>query len=183
MAAPTAANVRVALPLATGAVLAGPIGTAIPTNATTAPNAALLATGWVGESGVTETISADTTNVVAWGGDTVRTIQTSHDLTYKLTFLETNDLVLKEVYGQENVTVTSGALAVLINSRPLPHRVYVIEVKDGDRRGRIVIPDGQITARGDVVYVHTDAVKYEVTITAYPDTSGNKAYIYWDAAA
>ena len=43
MAAPTAANVRVGLPLATGAVLAGPSGTAVPTSANAAPNVALLA--------------------------------------------------------------------------------------------------------------------------------------------
>lgn len=180
MAAPTAANVRVGLPLATGAVLAGPAGTAIPVDATTTPNVALLATGYIGEDGVTQTISTDTTNIVAWGGDTVRVIQTSHDVTFKLTFLETNVAVLKEVYGEDNVTDTTGEFAVLINSQPLPNRVYVLEIKDGDRRGRIAIPDGQITERGDVVYVHTDAVKYEVTITAYPDASGNKAYIYWD---
>jgi hypothetical protein len=30
------------------------------------------------------------------------------------------------------------------------------------------------------VFVHTDAVKYEVTVTCYPDAEGNKAYLYTD---
>lgn len=183
MANPTAANVRVGVPLATGAVLTGPLGTTVPVSATAAPNVALVATGYVGESGVVEAIDTETKNIVAWGGDTVRKVQTSHDVTYQWTYLETNALVLKEVYGQDNVTETSGAFAVLVNSKELPHRTYVLEIKDGSRRGRIVIPDGQITKRGNVTYVHTDAVKYDVTVTAYPDSAGNKAYIYWDDAS
>lgn len=177
----TADNVLVGFPLASGGVLAGPTGTTLPTDATTAPDAALVATGYITEDGVTQTIDSDTEEIVAWGGDIVRVINTTHALSYTLSFLETNEAVLVEVYGDENVTTTTGNHVVLINSKPLPHRVYVLEVKDGERRVRIVIPDGQITERGEVVYVHTDAVKYEITITAYPDASGNKAYLYVDA--
>jgi hypothetical protein len=56
----------------------------------------------------------------------------------------------------------------------------VFEILDGLRTGRVVLPDAQVTARGDVSYVDTDAVSYPVTLTAYPDANGVKAYIYWD---
>jgi len=174
----TAANVLVGFPLATGGVLAGPTGSTLPDDALTEPDPAFLPTGYITEDGVTQTIDSDTEEIVAWGGDIVRVINTTHALSYTFSFLETNEAVLVEVYGEDNVTTTTGNYAVLINSKPLPHRSYVLEVKDGERRVRIVIPDGQITERGEVVYVHTDAVKYEVTITAYPDANGNKAYLY-----
>lgn len=186
MAAPTAANVIVGKPLATGGVLVAPKGTALPTDTAAAPNVAFIGTGYIGEDGVTQTIGTDTTDVVAWGGDTVRTVQTSHTLTYQFAFLETNPEVLKLVYGDSNVTVTAATVtlgtrtATLVNSATLPRKSYVLEIKDGNAKVRVVIPDGQITEVGDVTYVHSDALKYEVTITCYPDATGNKAYIYSD---
>ena len=189
MATPTAAKVIVGKPLATGGVMVAPKGTALPTGATAASvalDALFLGTGYISEDGVTQSIGTDTTDVVAWGGDTVRVIQTTHSLTYQFSFLETNAEVLKLVYGDTNVSVsaaTSSAgtrVATLVNSKTLPHKSYALEVKDGEAKVRVVIPDGQITAVGDVTYVHSDAIKYDVTITCYPDSTGNKAYIYTD---
>lgn len=189
MAAPTAANVIVGKPLATGGVMVAPKGTTLPTGATAATvtlDAAFVGTGYISEDGVTQSIGTDTTDIVAWGGDTVRVIQTTHALTYQFSFLETNSDVLKLVYGDENVSVTAATssagtrIATLINSKTLPHKAYALEIKDGDAKVRIAIPDGQITTVGDVTYVHSDAIKYDVTITCYPDDSGNKAYLYTD---
>lgn len=177
-----AANVLVGKPLATGGILRGPTGTALPTDSTTAPNPALLALGYVGDDGVTQSIGADSSEIKAWGGDTVRKIQTSHDLTYQFRLIETNDGTLAVYYGENNVTTTAGATVVTVNSNELGHAVWVIEVKDGDKRVRIAIPDGQVTDKGDVVYQDSDVVAYDVTITCYPDENGNKAYIYSAAA-
>jgi hypothetical protein len=55
---------------------------------------------------------------------------------------------------------------------------WVIDVVDGTDLIRIVVPSGQVTELGDVTYVNGDAIGRPVTITAYPDVTGNKAYIY-----
>lgn len=180
-------DVRVGAPITgTGGVLVGPTGTALPTDSSTAPDAALAKAGYVGEEGVTMATERGTEKIRAWGGDTVRVVQTEHDVTFSWQFLETTAVVLGEVYGVDNVettpaTATEGTLtAIKVNSDVLPERVYVFEMKDGDARIRVVVPNLQITETGDLTYVHSDVIRYEVTAEALPDENGNKVYIYSD---
>lgn len=179
-------NVVAGKPLATGGVWSAPLGTALPTDETTALNVAFKSLGYVGEDGLTETQDRSTNKVRAWGGDTVKVVQTEFSLTYSFTLIESvNGDVLKEIAGAANVTSTaatsgSGAKhAVKITADQLPHRSYVFEVKDGDARIRIVVPDGQITEIGEVVYSDEGVVGYPVTIEAYRDaTLGAQAVKY-----
>jgi hypothetical protein len=171
-----AANVEVAT---TGAVYVAPIATALPTNATTALAGGYLDVGYIHEDGVTETQDTETEDIKAWQlGATVRKVQTSHDLMYNFTMLETNGVVLKEYYGDFTAGVSAADDVVLIKGTELPNRRWVLSVVDGLKIARIVIPAGQITERGEVTYTNSDAIGREVTITCYPDSSGNKAYIY-----
>jgi hypothetical protein len=157
----------------TGDASVAPEGTALPTDTTTALNAAFEAVGYISEDGVSQSISEDITDLKAWqNGDVVRKIQTSHDLTYAFTMIETSDVTLETFYGNYAAGV------VQIDGEQLDHKSWVLDVEDGDDDLRIVIPDGQITERGDIVYQNGDAVGYPVTITCFPDGSGNKAYIY-----
>lgn len=166
----TAANVMVGV---TGAVHVAPEGTAIPTDTTTALNAAFDDVGYISDAGVTQSIGETITNLKAWqNGDVVRKIQTEHDVTYQFTMIETSDVTLNEYYGNY------AAGAFQITGDQLPRRRWVLEVVDGDDDLRIVIPEGQITERGDIVYQNGDAVGYQVTISCFPDDDGVKAYGY-----
>ena len=40
------------------------------------------------------------------------------------------------------------------------------------------MPNGQVTEVGVVTFAATEAVGWNVTMTAYPDANGNNAYIY-----
>lgn len=173
-------NTLVGAPLsATGGVLVGTAGATLPTSATTALTG-FKALGLVGEDGLSETADRSTDMVRAWGGSIARTVQTEFGLMYTFTFIETTPDVLRAVHGVANVTegTTASELAIKINKEQLPHLPYVFEVKDGDNRIRIVIPDGQITNVGDVQYSHNDIIRYEVTVTCYADAAGNEAYKY-----
>jgi hypothetical protein len=87
--------------------------------------------------------------------------------------------VLKEVYGQANVTEVTGKLTIIHNNVELPIREYIFEILvTGNKVKRIVVPAGKITEVGDVVYVDGDPVGYEVTLACSPDSSGNTAYEY-----
>lgn len=183
----TVSNVVSGKPLATGGALIGPLGTALPTDTTVALNAAFKGAGYIGEDGVTETVGRSTDKIRAWGGDTVKVVQSEFSVTYQFSFIEAlNADALKAAYGDTNVTTTAATVstgtlqAVKLNSLTLPHKSYVFEIRDGNAKIRIVVPDGQITEIGDVTYNDSDVVAYQVTVEAFPDASGNNAYKYSD---
>lgn len=168
-----ATNVRVGV---TGAVYVADTDTTLPTDATTALDGGFADVGYISDGGVTESHGTEANDIRAWqNGDLVRRVQTSHDLTLSFTMVETNDVTLREFYGNlEDGTVR-------ITGEQLPPRAWVLSVIDGDHAFRIVVPNGQITERGDITYANGDAIMREVTITAYPTTDEAgivKAYIY-----
>lgn len=180
MANPAAANVAVGKPKATGGVYAGSTSATLPTNATAAINASLNALGYVGEEGLTQTKGGDVTQIRAWGGDTVRVVKTTDDLSYSWTFLETTHDVLAEVFGSENVSWTDafGGQKVTLNGAQIGTRAFVFEMLDGDTAIRIVVPAGQLDGNVTVTFVDGAAVGFPVNLIATPDSSGNKAYMY-----
>ena len=88
--------------------------------------------------------------------------------------------MLKAVYRSDNVTGSlSSGVTVKANAKEAESGVWAIElVLNNNTVKRIVIPDGKISEIGDITYSDTDAVGYEITITAIPDTSGNTHYEY-----
>jgi hypothetical protein len=165
-----ASKVRVGV---TGAVYVAPSGTTLPTDASVDRNAAFVDVGFIAEDGVTETQNTSVENIKAWQrGAVVRKAQTEHDLEYSFGMLETNDTVLQVYYGNA-LTGT-----VEITGEELPRQAWVLEVEDGDELLRIVLPDAQVTEHEDITYANSEAVARGVTLTAYPDTDGVKAYLY-----
>lgn len=167
-------NVRVGV---TGVVYVAPLGTTLPTSVATTPNAAFRDVGYISDGGITQSISSDSTDIQAWqNADTVRTLQTSHTVTYQFEFLEVNWLTLDTYFGN----FSAGASE--LTGEQLVRKSWIIHIDDGTSDMRIVIPEAQITERGDTVFVSGDAVKLPITITAYPDDALVKAYIYTSAA-
>ena len=98
-----ATSVGVGKPKVTGAIFVAPVGTPLPTDATTALNEAFECIGYVSEDGVTIEEERDTEDMVAWGGDTVYTSQTTYSETFSFTPIEVNPVVAKMEYGDANV--------------------------------------------------------------------------------
>lgn len=165
-----ATNVAVAV---TGAVYVAPAGTTIPNDPYDPLHANFADLGYMGEDGVVESHGTETNDIKAWqNGDVVRKVQTSHDLTYAFTMIETNPDTMEFFYGNYANGVTE------ITGEQPPELPMVIHVIDGTDLIRISIPAAQISERGDVQYVNGDAVGRPVTVTCYPDISGVKAYVY-----
>lgn len=176
-----ARNVSVGKPMASGGMFVAPLGTKLPTDASSPLSEEFVDVGFISEDGVTNSVETDSNDIKAWGGVTVLTAQSSRTETFQATLIETNETVLKQAYGDANVTgsLQAGSLKILHNGNTGDHHVVVFEIlMTGNRVKRIVIPDCAMTELGDVVYNDSDPIGYETTNTAYPDAEGNTAYEY-----
>ena len=179
--ATTATNVTVGKPKVGGAVHWAPLGTTLPTDATTALDVAFVDLGYVSEDGLTNNNSPESDTVKAWGGDTVLNLQTDRPDTFALKLIEAmNTDVLKTVYGAENVTVDNDDnITVKATAGEMTSGCWVFDmILKGGRAKRIVVPNGTISELGDITYKDDEAVGYDVTITAVPDTNGVYHYEY-----
>lgn len=176
-----AKRVTASKPKVGGAIFRAPIGTPLPTDATTALNAAFKNMGYVSDSGLSNDGTITVEKVKAWGGDIVLSTQTEKSDTFKLTLIEgLNVDVLKAVRGDANVTSgTATETIVKVNATEQAAASWVFEiVHRGSTINRICVPNGTITEIGEVKYTDSNALGYEITITAEPDTSGNTHYEY-----
>ena len=162
----------------TGSVMSAPKGTALPTDASTAPGVEFKDSGYITEDGCTLADAQTWNDIKDWGGDTVRKIKIASDVTLATSFLELNADSAKAGFGDANVTDTGGKLAIKLTTAEPERKAWLVNMLDGEKYLRIVIPDGQVTDRGDMTFTRQGAVTIPVTIACAPDASGVAAYIY-----
>lgn len=174
-------KVTAAKPKIGGAISYGPVNATLPTDAVTEPTG-LSTVGYIADDGVTRTQDLETENIKAWGGDVVLVLENGKTEKFKFKMLESQNVTsIKLVNGEGNVTGTALATGISIrsNSQAKGGHAFVIDmIETGNTLHRIVIPNGIVTAIGDIVYVDNDAISYEVEITAIADSAGNTAYEY-----
>lgn len=180
-------NVTVAKAAVAGAIYRAPIGTTLPTDAKTALGSAFICMGYASDAGLVNASSQESEDIRAWGGDIVLTPVTGRNDTFKVTLIEAkNKDVLQVVHGDGNVSVnaTSGMVSVAVKAEEQENFVWAVDmILSGGALKRIVIPKGKVTEVGDVTYKDDEAVGYEITITASPDSSGVYHYEYIEESA
>lgn len=171
----TATNVSTGKPKVSGAVYRAPLGTTLPTDATTALDNAFVCLGYVSEDGLGNSNELETSEIKAWGGVVVYRSLTGLTDEFKMTLIESlNQDVLKAVYGDSNVvTLSGGDTKVTVKAEDPVEAVWIFDlVLRGGKAKRIVISDGAITSRDEITYNDSDAIGYGVTVSAYPDANG-----------
>lgn len=180
-----AAQVTAGKPKVGGHVFRAPVGTTLPTDATTALDAAFIDMGHISEDGVTNANSPESEVINAWGGTPVLRIQSSKDDTFGLKFIAAKNLeVQKMVYGSSNITgaAFNTGVTVKANAEELEDYAYVIEmIAKGNIAHRVVLPKARPIEIGEIVYSDTEAVGYDVTLGCTADEEGNTHYEYWKA--
>lgn len=160
-----------------GYIWVAPLGTPIPTDATSELGGTFVGLGYLSEDGLTEPASLTAgDDIVAAGGDTVAQADPTFSKTWTGTCIEAlNEDLLKVAYGATNVTVNpstpteEGSIIVKEQAGEVEHHVIVIdEMLKGGRKRRNVMADATFLITGDISHVHTALVNFEFTINAYP---------------
>ena len=181
-----AQNVSVAKPKVGGAIFVAPLGTELPTDATTALDVAFENVGYISEDGVVNTNSPDTDTIKEWGGASVGKIDNGKDDTWPFTMIEALNLAaLKLVYGPDNVSGTlKEGITIKANSNEQADVCMVIDmILKGGALKRVVLPSAGVSEVGEVTYAATSAIGYQTTLLATPDAEGNTHYEYIKSAA
>lgn len=183
---PTVTNVSAATPGVSGAIYRAPLGTSLPSDATTTLGAGYVELGYVSEDGLVNTNSPETENIKEWGGTDVLNVLTEKTDEWQCTLIEVlNVNVLKAIYGANNVSGTlATGITVTANTDEQEEAIWVVDMvmRNGVLK-RVVIPNGKISELGDITYKRDEAVGYEITLTGLADTYGNTHYEYIEEAA
>ena len=171
----------------TGAVLKGTSSAAAPTDARTALGAGWSsAAGYLSESGITLNMNRSTTVIRDWGLNNVRTAMT--DFTTNITgeFLQMDLETAQTLFGTANVTEVAATttkpatLRISIGPEMPEIQPFVFNMKDGERRGRIYVPSGQITVVGSPTFVPGAGNVWPFTLECYDDGTGHSVYLFLD---
>ena len=163
--------------LSGGYFFLAPAGTALPTDNTTALDAAFLNMGFLGDDGVNFSDSSSTETAYDANGDSIATSQGEIEKTFTVTFREIKKDSLAVLYGSANVTDADGKLTV--HDKGPNDATYVgvfeIRLKDG-RKWRRVVPQCQPGELGDQTIVYNDLVGRELTMAALLDSTSGSYY-------
>jgi hypothetical protein len=174
-------------PKVTGGVLQAPLGTTLPTDATSSLDHAFVTLGRVSDAGVDRDEARPNTDVNDWGGNLIAILQDKYGITLRFRLLQLmNADVQSAAHGAANVTVTpatstSGTeIAAKMNANLLDYGSWVIDAYYQKMSMRLVVPYGRITLVGPLKWVHKELAMYDLTLRPFPDQFNNHAYEYWN---
>lgn len=190
---PNTSDVRVGAPdqLTTGAIKHAPLGTTLPSLSSISASGVVLDPAFTGdeyvsEDGLTLTPTINTTEIKDWSGATVRKVLDSFDGTLSWTMISTNSGSLGVAFGDDHITsqeATEGhgnQMMVEMGAYLPEAQSWVFLMKDGAARIVVLVPNGQVTEVGEVTFAANAAIGWNVTLSTYPDASGNSIYILTD---
>ena len=173
------ANVSSAKGVKGGYIFTAPVGTALPTDYTTALPEAWKCLGYISEDGYVETLDTDSEDIKDMNGDLMASPQTSRVESAQLTLAEIKVATLKVMYGSGNVKDEAGMITVKHNGDSTETWPAVLELvlKDG-RRWRKVVPLAQSSELDDLTLAVGELAARALTVKYLTDDDGNTCYDY-----
>lgn len=197
MSAPTSAQnvsqLAAYSPRTTGSVMWGPTNVTLPTTSyatLTGGTGGLADLGYLDENGLKQKEDRSNTDVFAWGGDLIGTLQDkySRTLTFRLMQFNNKD-VQSATHGIANVSTVAAStsagneISVKLNAALLDTRAWVFDGVYGLQLCRVVVPIGRIVQVGEIDMTHKSYSTIECTLKAYPDANRNHGYLYLNDGA
>lgn len=171
----------------TGAVCYGPANSnKLPTDAIAAVDASFNSGGYVSEDGVAVTPSFSTTDIKDWSKNTVRTLLDEFSGEVTFAFIQTDYDTLVGVFGPDAVTKVAAngqhgeQVTIALGAQMAPSSSYIFNMKDGDARLRIVLPNAQPVFDGTMTFNAGAPINWSVTLKCSADANGKAIYIYTD---
>ena len=123
-----------------GNVYVAPVGTAFP-SAFAAPGAGWSELGFLNEDGVQVTPALESTDIMAWQSMyAVRTSITSRSLTFTVTFLQWNEVILPLAMGGGTITGAGPYTFAPATSGTVDERAMLLHWIDGTKQYRMPLP-------------------------------------------
>ena len=173
-------KVAAAKPKVGGGLYWAPLGTALPTDSSTALNAAFKCMGPISEEGVRPSRDTSVEKVKEWDGSTLATLLSEESRAFEVTLYGVHDVdVLKFLFDSVNVVVTAAAgavgtkLAVTDKGGKPEKGVLVLEMTH-----RKVVPVADPTITDEGAYVKGELRSYTVEVEALKDSAGAFSYEY-----
>ena len=122
-------NITIGRPKVGGAIYFAPLGSDLPTDASTSLPEAYVNLGYVTEDGVTVSTSEETDMIKAWGPENVMVAQNDFGETVTYNLLETiRPSVLQYMRGADNVVIEQdGAIKSATTGEQLPRGIIVVD--------------------------------------------------------
>lgn len=159
----------------TGSLHYAAIGATLPTGleAYTEP---FVNFGWISDEGLTESISEEKTSWTPWQSvGPIRSQVTSQQFTFSLTLWSIGGLANALRYGVPESEMTYDDVEKFVEftqGGDLPKDlrfVLPIDLIDGEKHRRFILPSASVEERGDVIYTKTELVGYPFTFAANLD--------------
>lgn len=173
-----------------GEVYTAPVGTALPTKTGDTLNTAFNGLGYHTEDGVSVNQTLDVTEYMAWQSKSaIRREQNSREFQISFSLLQWNEINLPLAMGGGTISEpTSGQFKFVppLDTASLEERALIVDVDDGTRRGRFIIPRGTVTETAEVGFKRGEMAPLAVTFKALVPNDGTTApwyALFSDAAA
>lgn len=184
---PNVAEIMAPSPNVMGGIWRAPLGTTVPTDSSTALDAAFVQLGYADDDGVTRKEDRPNTKQYAWGGQLVASLQEHYACTFTFKLLQViSPDVLMAAHSDDNVTVTAATSTTgtvtktLLNPKINLNSIWVIEGFYQQATMRLIIPIARITQIGDYKITHKALSVYDLTLEAFPDANGDFVHQIWN---
>lgn len=163
-----------------GNVYVAPIGTALPTRATVALNAAFTPVGYVDEAGVSISPKIALADIMAWQSATpVKQALDTVSVELKFNMIQVNQVTWSLFFLNEPFVNNLGEAKLTVKSRPPSQEMCVIVewLDDLEDQTRLVVPRASLGDRDNLQLDKKKEQAMGITIKCL-DHSGDLAYVY-----
>lgn len=186
MGANTGVSVAASKPKVGGGMYYAPLGTALPTDESTALPAAYKALGPISEDGVQPSRDTSIEKVKEWDGSTLASLLTDESRSFEVVLYGVHDEDVNEFLFGDNATVTAATastgtrISIEDKGGKPDQAVLVFDMRHGAKRHRAIIPVGDVVITGENPWQGSSLKAYTLTVEALKDDNGVRVYEYLD---